>query len=88
MKIEINVKDVLPDFNQDILDAKIPRPAGEHWEFLRVDFAVLLIDKGQIHAREELDIWSHIRVLRATGDLETVDAVLVDCLRDYIAIRG
>lgn len=84
--MKLRCRDALSDFNEDILDAEIPRPTGENREFGWVDFTVLLIDEREVHARKELDVWSNIGVRWAACNLKTVDAVLVDCLRDCMTI--
>jgi len=82
-KLNINVPgNALSDFDEDTLDAEVPRPAGKDREFGWVDFAVLLIDEREVHTREELDVRSNIGVRWSAGNLKTVDAVLVNCLRD------
>ena len=81
-------RNALSDFDEDTLDAEVPRPAGKHREFGWVDFPVQLIDEREVHTRKELDLGSNIRVRCSARNLKTVDAVLVNCLRDYMAIRG
>ena len=53
-------------------------------QLVRVHLAVLLVDERQVYARNELDIRSHIGVVIATGDLQTVDSVLVNSLIEEI----
>ena len=40
-----------------------------------------LVDKGQVYSAQELHLWGFVWVLVPTGDLQGVDAVLVDGLR-------
>ena len=86
--MKVICRDALSDFNEDILDAKAPRPTSENGEFGRVDFTVLLIDEREVHTRKELDIRSNIRVRWSARNLKTVDAVLVNCLRDCMPISS
>jgi hypothetical protein len=81
-------RDVLSDFNEDILNAGVPRPTGENGEFGRVNFTVQLIDEREVHARKELDVRSNIRVRWSARNLKTVDAVLMNCLGDCMAISS
>ena len=67
------------DFNEDILDAEVPRPTGENGGFGQVHFTVLLIDEREVHARKGLDVRSNIRVRWSASNLKAVDAVLVNC---------
>ena len=39
-----------------------------------------LVDKGQVYPAQELHLWGFVRVLVPAGDLQGVDAVLVDGL--------
>jgi hypothetical protein len=84
--LKLICRDALSNFNEDILDAGVPRPTGENRKFGRVDFAVYLIDEREVHARKELDVRSNIRVRCTACNLKTVDAVLVNCLRDCMPI--
>lgn len=72
----------LANFDQDVLDAEISRPPSQNREFSWVNLAIHLVHEWEVYSRQELDIWRGIRVVLATGNLETVDAVLVDGLSD------
>lgn len=47
-------------------------------------FPVRLIDERQVHPRYELNFRSGIGIIRSTGDLEAVDAILMHGLHDRI----
>ena len=60
---------------------------GKDWEFAWVDLSVQLGDEWEVHARQKLDLRGIIRVFLATGDLQTVNAVLVYGLGTALAPR-
>jgi len=65
------------DFHQQGLEALVTVPVGEDREFALVDLSVQLGDEWEVHARQKLDARGFIRVFLATGDLQTVNPVLV-----------
>ena len=62
-------------------------PIGQDRKFALVDLSVQLGDEWEIHARQKLDVRGIIRVFLATGDLQTVNAVLVYGLGMVLASR-
>ena len=60
----------------------------EHGELGGVDSAIDLVDEWEVHAGDELYDGRVIWVVIATGDLETVNAVLVDGLFGENIVHG
>ena len=75
------------DLDEDGLDAAGAGPVCEDGELGGIDFAVRLVDEGEVDARDELDEGGLLGVGRAADDPEAVDAVLVHRLRATHAHR-
>ncbi len=69
-----------PNLDKDGLNAAVPIPMHEYRQLGGVDLAFHLTDEGKVYARDELYDGRLIWVVIATGDLETVNTVLVDGL--------
>lgn len=65
---------------QDSLNAVVPVPVSENWQLRLVNLAIYLAHERKVDAGHKLDSGGLIGVILATGDSQTVNAVLMNGL--------
>jgi len=65
------------DLHKHGFDAGLSRPCWKDLQFVVINYPIRLVNKRQVDTRDELHVWSSIRIRWPACDLETVNAILV-----------